>query len=144
MVYMNERKRLDISIDSEIVIRMREASVKRYKNNRSLSRLIEDLFKVYEEYREPEELKAQRATYDEWCNENEKGIIRLSKFMCNTCYATFEVRPTDGWCCPACHSSDLKSTSVHPDLFERQWWRFYMKKRNKKIIVLSKIICNLY
>jgi hypothetical protein len=124
---MRKRKRLDICIDSEIAVQMREASLKRYGNSRSLSRLIEDLFKYFREPSFIDELKAKRDRYDEWCMKTaEIEKIGISSFKCNTCYATFSTRPTDGNCCPACCSSDLELThnkGEESEQFEKQWYR---------------------
>jgi Zn finger protein HypA/HybF involved in hydrogenase expression len=132
--YMQKRKRLDISIDPEIALQMRQGSVMRYGNNRSLSHLIEELFENFKKHADPKELTARRDRYDAWCKDNygfwnkdnveNVVIIGISSFKCNTCYATFSTRPTDGKCCPACHSLDLELThdeGEEPKQFE-QWW----------------------
>jgi hypothetical protein len=101
-----QKKRLDISIDSETAKEMQEYSLRKYGNSRSLSKMIEDLWRDRESLDE-EEIKANRNRYNDLCEKlceenNLKG--HNFKFKCKNCDAEFYARPPDAWSCPSCSS----------------------------------------
>jgi hypothetical protein len=119
------QKRLDISINGDTAQEMREEAVRRYKNNRSLSRMIEEL---WEDRREPpviEMIKASRKEYEKWYHKNEKKYDVLRRELalkCNTCEAYFMTSPTDAEYCPSCGSPDLTIDDDEAHEEQKSWY----------------------
>jgi len=122
------KKRLDISIDEDIAQEMQEEALRRYRNSRSFSRMIEELWGDRREPPDIEMIKASRKNYDKWYGQNRKRL-NLSKrelaIKCNTCEAYFMARPTDAKYCPACGSPDMK---IGDDAAFEQQKRWYTPK----------------
>ncbi len=120
------KKRLDISIDEDIAQEMQEEAVRRYRNSRSLSKMIEELWGDRREPPDIKEIKAKREHYEKWYDKNEKKLQLAREELdlkCNTCEAYFMTSPTDARYCPACGSIDLAIDDDEAPEQQKAWYK---------------------
>lgn len=97
--------------------RLRRASMERYKNMRSVSRLIEDFISQNLINIDIDSIKSDRARYDKAYEDTLAAMDPKAKmceiefykeYTCETCQAQFTSRPSDAKYCPACQSPKIK------------------------------------
>jgi len=118
------KKRLDISIDEDTAQEMQEEALRRYRNSRSLSKMIEEMWRDRKVPITIEEIKAKREHYEKWYDKNEKKLHLAREELdlkCNTCEAYFMTQPTDARYCPACGGIDLAIDDDAPEQ-QKAWY----------------------
>ena len=125
------QKRLNISIDSKIAMQMREASLKKYGNSRSLSHLIEDLWNNHKVRPNIDEIKVLMEEYNEWSSKELKKNADLKQtFKCQNCGGSWASYLLTLYCF-YCGSSELILESSGNDE-QRIWWERTRKLLRKK------------
>ena len=119
--------RIDISVPDEIAEQLKQDSIKKYGNLRSVSKLITDL--VMES--RPQDIAAIKTERLGWIAEiiikddlaTKKGTIcslAIPILRCQNCDAEFSVIiRSDAKYCPACRGSDLKPITDGNDIEKR-------------------------
>ena len=118
------KEHIMFSLEPETAKRIRDMSVKRYDDLKSMSRLIEDLVNDENQTDKPdiEAIKADRQSrIDEYISNEANGIDSCGAcglgvgqfFACTICGAEFKALPSDAKFCPACGQFTLESKGLN-------------------------------
>lgn len=117
--------RIDLSLPPEMVSRLRIASLEKYGNMRSMSRLVEDMLAAgMQQPDDPEAIKARREDYCIKFMEEQQTAICWAcgrpwqdHFVCKACHCEFVSPLPDAKYCTACGGTDI----IRADMFIGQY-----------------------